>query len=87
VYNAAVGKVFSVDRYTASHMIEGEDGYTNAGQNIFKREESILRNYKCDVDKCISAHTNIGNLKSNIKMLDIPMGGSTGSGGKKVTLT
>lgn len=87
VYNTAVGKVFNVDRYTASHMIEGEDGYTNAGQNIFKREESILRNYKCDVDKCISAHTNIGNLKSNIKMLDIPMGGSTGKGGQKVTLT
>ena len=87
VYNAAVGKVFGVDGYTASHMIEGEDGYTNAGQNIFKREESILRDYKCDVDKCISAHTSTGNLQSNIKMLDVPMGGSTkGSGNSKTTL-
>lgn len=87
VYDAAVGKVFGVDGYTASHMIEGEDGYTNAGQNIFKREESILRDYKCDVDKCISAHTSIGNLQSNIKMLDVPMGGSTKeSGNLKTTL-
>ena len=87
VYNAAVGKVFGVDGYTASHMIEGEEGYTNAGQNIFKREEGILRNYKCDVDKCISAHTSTGNLQSNIKMLDVPMGGSTkGSGNSKTTL-
>lgn len=76
IWNTSIGNIFGTDGYTASHMIEGEKGYTNAGQNIFKQEERILRNYKCDVDKCISAHTTVGNLQSNIKILDIPMGGS-----------
>lgn len=76
IWNTSIGKIFGTDGYTASHMIEGEEGYTNAGQNIFKQEERILRDYKCDVDKCISAHTTVGNLQSNIKILDIPMGGS-----------
>lgn len=75
IYNTSVGKIFGTDMYTASHMIEGTKGYKNAGEHIFKQEEKILRDNKCDVNKCIKAHTSQGNIESNAKVLGLSTGG------------
>lgn len=82
MYMSAVGQIFGTDMYTASHMVA--DG--SAGNDLFKTEQSLLKRLNYDVDRCIAAHTSRGNSESNAVLLDIPMGGKSGSSSSAKTL-